>query len=317
MSDGPPPGSRPGALRVEPATEEFNLADVWTSLATTRPHRAVLAIVRGPDLGAHYEVGVDPIVLGRDPECHMLLQGQGISRRHVEIRQRSEDGPAGGSHEVRDLGSRNGTWLNQRRLDADAPARLADGDQIILGDTMIEYVVEDPTRATYRDEMGKLANIDDLTGLLVKRRFDAAFAGAVRAAAHAKSSLGVLMMDMDGLKAINDAHGHLYGAHCIGEVGRLLGHELGARGVASRFGGDEFCAFLRACEKPGAVLFAEHVRRLVETHVFELNGTRLHPTLSAGAAAFPEDGDDPEALLGAADAALYRAKRAGRNRVST
>src|SRR5262249_56793221 len=53
--------------------------------------------------------------------------------------------------------------------------------------------------------------------------------------------ISVMMIDMDGLKAINDHHGHLFGAHSIGEVGRLLGREIGAQGVACRFGGDEFC----------------------------------------------------------------------------
>jgi len=310
--EAPAPASPPRPRRPDPSTEEFQLSDVWESLAARRPHRAVLAILRGPDLGAHFEVGVDPILLGRDPECHAVLQGQGISRRHVEIRQRQD-----GGHEVADQGSRNGTLLNGRRLEASAWNHLGDGDQLLLGDTLIEYVVEDPDKATYRDEMGKLANIDDLTGLLVKRRFDAAFEGAVRTAARGRGAIGVLMIDMDGLRAINDAHGHLHGAHSIGEVGKILGRELGALGVASRFGGDEFCVFLRGSQKPAAVLFGEHLRKLVEAHVFELDGIRVTPTLSVGVASFPEDGDTPQALLGAADAALYRAKRAGRNRVST
>src|SRR5262245_10920582 len=108
----PPAPPTPPKQSSVTATEEFDIGDVWAQLAQSRPHRAVLAVVRGPDLGNYFEVGAEPLVAGREPDCHVVLQGQGISRRHLEIRQR----PDSKGHEMHDLGSRNGTFINQKRV---------------------------------------------------------------------------------------------------------------------------------------------------------------------------------------------------------
>jgi diguanylate cyclase (GGDEF)-like protein len=125
------------------------------------------------------------------------------------------------------------------------------------------------------------------------------------------------MMDLDGIKKINDSHGHLFGAYVIGESGHIIGRVLEGRGFASRFGGDEYVAALPGFDLPGARGVGEEILRAIGAHEFEREGVPLRPGISIGAAAFPESAADAQALFQRADEALYRAKRAGKNQVSS
>jgi diguanylate cyclase (GGDEF)-like protein len=90
---------------------------------------------------------------------------------------------------------------------------------------------------------------------------------------------------------------------------------IGARGIATRFGGDEFIAALPRLDQAGAAVVAEQVLRAIAQHEFVREGVVLHPGISIGVAAYPEDADTTEALFQQADEAMYRAKQAGKNRI--
>ena len=135
--------------------------------------------------------------------------------------------------------------------------------------------------------MDKRINIDDLTGLEVKRNFDRSFEKVLQNARVAGSHLSILMMDMGGLKGINDSHGHLMGAHCISSVGKLVKEVTSDQGLATRFGGDEFTAYLVDMDKEAATQWAENLRLRIEDFPFEKDGVRVYPTISIGIATFP------------------------------
>ena len=124
-------------------------------------------------------------------------------------------------------------------------------------------------------------------------------------------------MDLDGIKKINDTHGHLFGAYVIGESGHVIGRVLEGRGFASRFGGDEYVAALPGLDLDAAGAVGEEIRRAIAEHEFEREKIVLRPGISIGTASFPESADDAKSLFQRADEALYRAKRAGKNQVST
>jgi diguanylate cyclase (GGDEF)-like protein len=172
-------------------------------------------------------------------------------------------------------------------------------------------------RADFHGALHRLVSRDYLTGLLVKNRFDAEFEHSLEAVSAAGQPLSVLMADIDNLKKVNDAHGHLLGEYVVGEIGRIIGelHEEEGR-QATRFGGDEYQTILPGLSKEEALEVAEEIRRRVEEHAFDERGPTLNPTLSLGVAAYPEDGETRAALTRAADDALYRAKRAGGNAVA-
>src|SRR5690606_4519857 len=104
--------------------------------------------------------------------------------------------------------------------------------------------IQDPTEQAYDAMVQRLIDIDDLTGLYQRRRFDRELVRLLMSAEAAGHPLGLMVMDLDGLKAINDAHGHLYGAHAIATAGGLIGMLLPRDAAAGRFGGDEFVAAL-------------------------------------------------------------------------
>jgi len=125
--------------------------------------------------------------------------------------------------------------------------------------------------------------------------------------------LVAMMMDMDGLKRINDTHGHQIGAQTVATVGRLLGEKIQPDGLVSRFGGDEFTAYSVGRDRSRGLELGEAIRLAIGSHRFEFEGVVVEPTISIGLAAFPEDGRTTQQLTRRADEALYRAKAAGRN----
>jgi two-component system cell cycle response regulator len=272
---------------------------------------AFLTLIRGSDqdLGRHVLLGDTSVRLGRSQDVEFPMQDHGVSRSHARI----EPGEEG--YVVRDLGSTNGTRVNgDALLD---PRLLRDGDKLFMGETVLRFALADDLDLGFQLEVAQLVGQDPLTGLESKRIFDAALEFAVQNAMQESAPLALLMMDMDGVKYINDTHGHLFGAHVIGETGRILREGVDGIGRVCRFGGDEFCAFLPGCAKEDAVAPAEVIRQALENAGLEMEGIQLRPTLSIGIAAFPADASNPRALLSAADAALYRAKAAGKNCVAT
>jgi diguanylate cyclase (GGDEF)-like protein len=195
---------------------------------------------------------------------------------------------------------------------------LRPGDRLFLGKTIVEFQEQDAIREGFNAEVERLLSVDDLSGLMVKRRFDSQLASTVDAVRAGRLPVvSVIVMDMDGVKAINDTHGHDMGAYTIGEAGHVIGATLAEQGFATRFGGDEFVAALPGISKDEAVELAERMRVAVVEHPYEKRGVQVRPGLSCGVAAMPGDADDAESLFRAADQAMYRAKRAGKNRIST
>jgi diguanylate cyclase (GGDEF)-like protein len=302
--------ARRSRTTLAPETVKLKLADVRDSIARAQRKQPALVVLQGSesDLGSH--VLVDrPITLGRDPKVELPLQDDGISRRHCRIR------PEADFFVVEDLRSTNGTLLNGKLLEA--PERLRPGDRIYLGGCVVKFTDADAVEVGFHAHMDALVGKDDLTGLIAKRRFDAAYVRAFDEARSLRSPLAVMMLDLDGLKQINDTHGHPVGAYTISEVGRVIGRLVSPEGAACRFGGDEFAAFLPGRTRARARQLAEEIRQAVITHRFEKDGVVVHPTISIGVSAFPIDGRTPEVLLRRADEALYRAKKGGRDRVKT
>jgi diguanylate cyclase (GGDEF)-like protein len=267
-----------------------------------------LIVVAGVDVGTRTKLN-DSIEVGRDPAAGLGLRDENVSWRHIRIEDRGN-----GDWVVVDLKSTNGVLVNGEKC---IEALLRPGDRVFLGTTVLEFQEQDALRERHNAEVERLLSIDDLSGLWVKRRFDTQLAASVDAVnAGTIAVVSVIVMDMDGIKAINDTHGHDMGAFSIGAAGHVLGAELGERGFATRFGGDEFAAALPGVTKADAIVIAEALRSAVVKHVYEKRGIRVQPGMSCGVAAMPDDAPDAEGVFRKADEAMYRAKRAGKNRVS-
>lgn len=165
----------------------------------------------------------------------------------------------------------------------------------------------------------RLALVDGLTGIANRRKFDDTFPREWARSARDGSSLALLMMDVDYFKAFNDSYGHQAGDLCLQTIARTLGDCLQRPAdLFARYGGEEFIALLPSVDLAGATALAERMRERLAALAITHEGSSLgHVTLSIGAVAeVPNTGASPEALLRAADEALYRAKAGGRNRVA-
>ena len=276
---------------------------------TPVPTSAAIVVLQGSpsDVGLHRMID-RPCIVGRGPGVDMALLGEGMSRRHcVLVPNRS-------GVILQDLGSTNGTVLNGQRLPG--PVVLTDGDLIYIGNTILKFSGRGSPELSYHRDMDERVGTDDLTGLMARHRFEGDLVRAIEDCAASRMPLGAMMLDIDGVKAINDTHGHLVGAHVIAEAGRIIGQVTHLYGAASRLSGDEFACFLPRQTKAVAVDLARLIVRLVEQHHYEKDGVVVHPTVSVGVAAFPDDAQTGRDVLARADEALYRAKSGGKNRVS-
>lgn len=300
--------ARRGPLRTKPIDDSNEFRNALQ--AELRKHaRPTLMVVAGPDVGMRILLERS-IEIGRDPEAGLPLQDESISWRHVRVEDRGA-----GEWAAVDLKSTNGTLLNGNAC-IDSP--LKPGDRIIIGKTILELQEQDAIRAGFNAEVERLLNEDELSGLWVRRRFDA----QLRTTASAVEvgtipCVSVIVMDLDGVKGINDTHGHDMGAFVIGESGKVIGKVIGERGFATRFGGDEYAAGLPGLTKEETVAIAEAILAAINAHHYERRGIVVKPGISCGVATLPGDAKDAEAVFRAADEALYRAKRAGKNRVMT
>ena len=154
---------------------------------------------------------------------------------------------------------------------------------------------------------------DEITGLYNRRFFSVRLEEEVSRCRRFNHPVSVVLLDLDGYKAINDELGHAAGDDTLREVANiLLKHSRGIN-VICRYGGDEFAVLLVETSKAGALLYADRIRQVLATHPFP-HGRRV--TASFGVASLPEDVTPAtEDLIRAADEALYGAKRGGRNRV--
>ena len=167
-----------------------------------------------------------------------------------------------------------------------------------------------------RSEMAEHALTDALTGLGNRRAFDSRLKEEIARARRYETDLALAIMDLDGFKEVNDRHGHLVGDQLLMHVGHILIATLRSTDIPIRYGGDEFTIIMPETSKTEAWVAAEKIRAaLADLTLLAGDGERVSARGSIGVASFGAVADSAHTLLAAADAALYRAKRGGRDRV--
>jgi diguanylate cyclase (GGDEF)-like protein/PAS domain S-box-containing protein len=167
-----------------------------------------------------------------------------------------------------------------------------------------------------RTDLREQAIRDPLTGLFNRRFLEETLAHEVARARRGSTAFGLLMFDIDNFKVLNDTYGHVGGDAVLRGVGKVMGLQLRAQDVACRFGGDEFIVVMPETSLENACYKArELLGRLKRMHLEPVEMPLPDMGFSMGVAAFPDHGDSGDGLLQAVDAALYRAKQQGGDRV--
>lgn len=287
--------------------------------SSLRERRPALVSLRGELMAVPIPLERDEVVIGRAIEADVRLNDSRASRLHARISSELDTETNQPVCRIVDLKSTNGTLVNGERI---TEVILNDGDKIVIGDHLFRFDLLDEIDREFQQQIHRLIAHDELTGLLTSKSF---FSELRREAARAEAEARpfcVLMMDLDHFKEVNDTYGHLVGSRTLEETGRIIKEALRAGDVASRFGGEEFAAFLLDANYAQGLVAAERVRAAMAAYDFpvsrieEPSGETTHRiTISIGVSAFPDDATDPIHLVELADSALYRAKRSGRNRI--
>ncbi len=293
----------------EESTRLTNLSSLESELRARRQQvHAYLVVLTGTNLGEMHKIDGPETVVGRAVSVQLRLNDDGISRRHCRVLS------IGGRIIIEDLGSANGTMVNGELVQHQ---ELKEGDKIRLGaTTMLKFTYQDKLDETFQQQMYDAALRDGLTKLYNKKffldRLDTEFAYAKR---H-KTMLSLVLFDVDHFKKVNDTYGHLAGDAVLVHLARITQSMIRTEDVCARYGGEEFAIICRGIPLLNAAVVGERLRSSVETANFDFQGQRLPVKVSVGIAALPEcNAGAASELVGAADEALYDAKRTGRNRV--
>jgi len=205
-----------------------------------------------------------------------------------------------------------GQTLGVLVLESAQPGAFNDSDTQPL-ESVADICATAIQNAHYVERVKQLAYLDGLTGIFNRRFFELRIAEEIERARRFSSGMAVIMIDIDQFKRLNDEFGHLLGDEVLRQVSSILHQQLRKIDVVCRYGGEEFAILLPQTDPQHALSVAEKLRRMVETWQFP--GVPRAVTISAGTASFPDHGGTRDELVKAADAGLYAAKQAGRNRV--
>lgn len=271
--------------------------------------QGIVTVLTGPSPGEVFELNAPCLVIGRSREVDIQIADAGLSRRHAQVMRR-QDG-----FYIEDLGSTNGTFYNGERLNT--PHKLEDGSRIQIGEnTVLRFGLQDRLEQEAARQMYEMTVRDPLTRLHNRRYLDERIQSEFAYAIRHDSALSVLIIDVDHFKKVNDTVGHPAGDAVLRALGAGLQRMVRAEDILARFGGEEFVVVARGIDQNGSSIFAERIRRSVESMIIPWGEDRLKITISIGLSHMKSQNyDNPEALFAAADAALYKAKRGGRNRV--
>lgn len=270
------------------------------------PRSACVVVIHGEGLGKRADLEDRPVIVGRSQEADLHIPHKSVSRQHCQIWRE------GDAYRIRDLEATNRTRVNDLPV---TETLLADGDHITLGESILKFISHSSVEARYHEEVYQLATHDALTEVYNRRHFVELVDKEIARATRHGRPLVMCIIDVDLFKPVNDKYGHIAGDGVLRQMAGILRGFVRGEDVAARIGGEEFAVMLPEAGLDDARAFAERLREAVASATFVLGGEPQRLTISIGIAGLAPGRGDRSALMKAADAALYRAKGEGRNRV--
>lgn len=289
------------------------ITDIDAALAATdkeAENRPACFLVVGGELnGTIFDLNDGETVVGRNPDCTIPLEFNGVSRKHFKVVMNA------GVCTLQDLGSSNGTYLNNSKIEG--AVELSKGDTVKLGAIALKYLPKGDTERLTYDKLQREANTDGLTGCYNKTYFNNKLDLEVKKSKLTGSPLSLIIFDLDHFKHLNDNYGHDAGDYVLKEKAQLLrDNGIRKQDVFARYGGEEFVVLLPNTNLKQAFEIAERLRKLVESYEFIYDGQRLPVTASIGVADYRQGVNTGTDLFKRADSAVYKSKEGGRNQVN-
>jgi len=274
-------------------------------LPSLGPAEACVVQIYGGDLGRRTTITRD-VTVGRDQANTIVLDMDNVSRRHARFYVVDD------ACFVEDLGSTNGTFIND--ADISRATALKNGDLVKVGGAIFKFISGGNVEGLYHEEIYRMTIIDGLTQIHNKRYFMDFLDREMARCARYERDLSLALFDLDHFKSLNDTYGHLAGDHVLRRMAQVVSRRIRREELFARYGGEEFAIVLPETQAARAHTVGEEIRALIEAEVFSFDGEDIRITISLGIASMT-DQQEPNEFIKIADAALYQAKRGGRNRV--
>ncbi len=285
---------------------------------------ATISVLRGSEVGQLRYVDAGGATVGRAEASKLRFSDPSVSREHARLVLQDN------AFQVVDLGSANGTFVDEARVDG--MLRLPSSCRLRFGPrTVVQFSAVDEMGAEAFERLQRALFMDPLTGAGNRTFLDMRMREEISFGRRHGQTVGVLLADLDHFKQVNDQFGHMVGDRFLKRIGQILADCVRIEDSVYRYGGEEFCVLVRGIGKAGLVRMAERIREAVEVFSLSVDGERARATISLGISSLIP-GDEPEGstlaiesdgegadiaseLIRRADAALYLAKGRGRNRI--
>jgi len=254
-----------------------------------------------------YPLDKKRITIGRSAEFDIQLVDSSSSRKQAIIEFNDNNKPV-----LKDLDSTNGTYVNGARI---TEINIKNGDNILLGySSVFMFAIQDSLQSKFQMNLYESSIHDSLTAAFNQKYFLDSLNKAFSYSLRHQSSLGLLMLDIDLFKKINDTYGHLVGDIVLKEVVKKIENNLRNEDILCRYGGDEFAVIIRDFKYGFVKIAAERIRLIFDGKSMNCEDHKINISLSIGAAAIDNENIETfKDMIELADANLYKAKKSGGN----
>lgn len=303
--EGESPFQEARTMDISLRTTDFGVGPLSAPGLRDRP---MLLRMDGVGAGQVVSIGQLPFTMGRHASNKLSIDDDSISRAHARFVL--EDG----KYYVEDLGSRNGTFIQGKRI---TRAEIRDDDWVQLGARVaFRFALTDSRQEGLLRKLYESSTRDALTGAYNRRHFDDRLRAEIAFAVRHSTDCALILLDIDHFKKVNDTHGHQAGDEVLRHLSAIAHKALRTEDVFARFGGEEFAVILRGASTRGAGRLAERLREALVQQPCTFEEQEIRATLSAGCAALSCcAAPSADEVVAVADRRLYAAKQAGRNRV--
>lgn len=271
----------------------------------------------GAQLGKRFPLDSDTMIIGRSPQTDICIDEPSVSRRHSKMTLQGE------VVSIEDLGSSNGTYVNDKKLEGSV--KLKDQDMIRLGTILFKFFANENIDGIIHDKIYRMATIDKGTETFNKKYLQETLKSEFKHSLSYGMDLSIIYFDLDHFKKVNDSYGHAAGDFILKEGSSVVKSALRKNDIFCRFGGEEFVIILPNTKSDKAVELAERIRIAMENYVFDIeldeDGAKRivqhRQTISLGVSQLEPSMQSENELLESADKKLYHSKQNGRNQVTS
>ena len=294
---------------IDEKTENIDLDEIVREIIPKQQgqQKFYLIIVDGDNAGKIYPLDKKAITIGRSDEFDIQLADSSCSREQAIIEFNDNNKPV-----LKDLDSTNGTFVNGAKI---TEINIEDGDKILLGfSSVFMFAIQDSLESKFQMNLYESSITDHLTGAFNQKYFLDTLSKAFSYSLRHHTSLGLLMLDIDFFKKINDTYGHIVGDIVLKEFVKRIKNNLRNEDILCRYGGDEFAVIVRDFKYGFVKIAADRIRLFFDGRSINCKDHKINISVSIGAATIDyENIATSEDMIELADANLYKAKQSGGN----